>query len=544
VGTVIDSFFWRAAVSSQGSSTSATPEQGFRSILFPAPAGSVLDGDWLSRMFVDLNLDKVIDAITKGRDEYNLKPFFNLPLHDVAAINYRQAVLRDIESPVLMNAIVSFAETMRKMRTGLATGNKLYYKRQKQSFFVDAMEKYCDAVENLSNALMHSEIRSEGLGAFNTWLLLYSASEGFSTLRTDGQKLKAALRETRYFLRIRGKAITVLPYGSEPDYGADVLHTFYKFRQGATKAYRFDSNSSIEMNHVEAAVLDLVAKLYPGTFTFLDDFYENHQNFLDPIIADFDREIQFYVAYLEHTARFKQAGLSFCYPVVSDRSKEIGARHAFDVALAATLLGTHSPIVTNDFHLKDPERVLVVTGPNQGGKTTFARTFGQLHYLAALGCPVPGTDAKLFLFDRIFTHFEKAEDSTSLSGKLEEELERMKAILDYATSDSILIMNESFLSTTAADSLFLSEQIMQKITELDALCVTVTFLDEMASFGKSTVSMVCAVDANRADLRTFKIIRKPADGLAYANAIAEKYRLTRSALRARIERIPAEQAAQ
>lgn len=117
----------------------------------------------------------------------------------------------------------------------------------------------------------------------------------------------------------------------------------------------------------------------------------------------------------------------------------------------------------------------------------------------------------------------------------------MKAILDYATSDSILIMNESFLSTTAADSLYLSEQIMQKITELDALCVTVTFLDEMASFGKSTVSMVCTVDANKADLKTFKLIRKPADGLAYANAIAEKYRLTRSALRARIERIPAEQ---
>ncbi|MHC1784092.1 MAG: DNA mismatch repair protein MutS [Anaerolineaceae bacterium] len=403
---------------------------------------------------------------------------------------------------------------------------KLYYQYHQQGWVLEAAILYCDAIDTLSEELCHIQINSRGLTDFSTYLKNYAHSKKFIALKRESQDLKAELSSIKYSVIIKGNNVRVRKYESEIDYSPEVERSFEKFKQKDVKNYRVDVAISSGMNHVQKQIVDCVARLYPDIFKELDGYFKKNMDFMDETILSFDRQIQFYLSYLEFIGNFKEKGLEFCYPEVTNEDGTIRVNDTFDIALANKFIYDQNPIICNDFFLEGKERIIVVSGPNQGGKTTFARMFGQLHYLASIGCPVPGRNARLFLFDRIFTHFEKEEDIRNLRGKLQDDLVRIHSILDQATPKSIIILNEIFTSTTLKDAIFLSKEIMNRIIKLQALCVCVSFIEELTTLSEQTVSMVSTVFPDNPALRTFKIIRKPADGLSYAICIAEKHHLT------------------
>ena len=503
----------------------------FHSILF---AGGIDHRAGEPDFFADLRLDQVVAALTAGREEYDLARFFYLPLHEVEAVRYRHHVLVDLEQDAVLSAVHDFAATQQRMRKQLAFMAKLHYALQKQRWFLQAASVYCDGVRALQEALAGLSLRSRGFLGLRDYLNGYVESDEFVTLTDDTRRVQDDLAAVEYAVHLRGNRVRVSRYEGEADMSGEIERTFERFKQGAVKDYRARLRDHADMNHVEAQILDLVAKLHPEAFARLEQFGMRHERYLDETVGRFDREIQFYLAYLDYIEPLKNKGLPFGLPRVSARSKEVAATGTFDLALAAKLTGDGRSVVCNDFQLTGGERILVVSGPNNGGKTTFARTFGQLHYLASLGLPVPGAHVRLFLPDRIFTHFEREEEIETLRGKFEDELYRIHEILEHATSASVLIMNESFGSTTLSDAVVVGSEVVRQIIDLDALCVFVTFVDELSTLGPSTVSMMSTVVPEDPAVRTYKIVRKDADGLAYAAAIADKYGLSYEALRKRV----------
>ncbi len=507
----------------------------FQSILYRANRPDLLmEQAAAPGFFGDLNFDQIVAAVTAGRDEYDLKPFFHRSLNDVGEIAYRQQIMQDLECSSVFEPIVSFAAAMREVRSLLRASEQAHYRWHKNGWFLEAAAAYCEAVRQLSASLTATDLRSAGLQGFCEYLSGYIASAAFAGLAADTEKVKTALESIKYSILVRDLAVTVREYQDESDYSAEIEESFAKFRHGDTKDYRQKLTEYAGMGHVDAQIVEFVARLNPEIFATFEQYCIDYNGFIDPILRRFDREVHFYVSYLQYIGNIKRAGMRFCYPKVAQPATTIYGNDVFDLALAAKLASEGGTVVPNDFRLDDGERVLVVSGPNQGGKTTFARALGQLHYLARLGCPVPGSQAQLMLCERTFTHFEKQEDIEDLHGKLQDDLLRIRQILRQATPHSLVIINEIFSSTALDDAVFLATEIMRRVLAIGCLCVCVTFLDEVAALDPSVVSMVSTVVPDDPAQRTFKLVRRPADGRAYAMAIAEKHRLTYPSLKKRL----------
>ena len=434
-----------------------------------------------------------------------------------------------------MEPVRKFANAMRAVRGKLAQAGKLHYTYQQEAWILDAADVYCGAVLALEAAIALAQPNSSAFEAFQNFLADYVSSPSFLSLRGDISTVRSQLDAIRYTLLIGNSSITVTPYLGEPDYEREIEDDFSRFQQGDVKGRAFKFAETVEMNHIQAGVLDRVVLIFPEVFSALDDFVSTHGGFLE---LD-HRKVRPRGSVLRrlcgsHRASRRRQACSFCFPQVSQSREALHASGAFDLALANTLLGKGKSVVVNDFHLAAEERIIIVSGPNQGGKTTFARMFGQLHYLSSLGLPVPGVSARLPLFDRIFTHFEIQEDVHNLRGKLHDDLYRLRKTLSSASSRSVIILNEVFNSTSLSDAVFLSGEILRAILDLEALCVCVTFIDELALLGPQVVSMASTVNPQNVAERTFKVMRKPPDGLAYAISIAEKYRLTYRQLQERL----------
>jgi DNA mismatch repair protein MutS len=314
----------------------------------------------------DLNLDQIVAAVAGDREERDLiTTVLFRPLHDAGTVRYRQQVFQDLDDPALLKAVRRFCRLMSDVRAHLRQLEQMRDTRQRQGWFLDAAGIYCDAVATLAERLAAAAPGSRALREFRDYPVSYAASPGFAALAGDTTDRKKSLARIRYCTRIRGDQVEVSRYAGEADYSAAVLQTFERFKQGAARDYLIRYRTDPGMNHIAAQITELVARLFPDEFTALEEYCRAHAGFPDEGIARADRELQFYLAYLDYIAPVQAAGLRFCYPEVSASAGNVRADGVFDLALAHKLAAGRTPAVTNDFRLE--------SSPTSSGRKTLPR---------------------------------------------------------------------------------------------------------------------------------------------------------------------------
>ena len=114
------------------------------------------------------------------------------------------------------------------------------------------------------------------------------------------------------------------------------------------------------------------------------------------------------------------------------------------------------PFVPNDLDLHDTRRMLIVTGPNMGGKSTYMRQAALIVILAGIGSYVPAAAARIGPVDRVFTRIGAADDLAGGRSTFMVEMTEAANILNNATRDSLVLMDEIGRGTSTFDGLSLA----------------------------------------------------------------------------------------
>ena len=142
-------------------------------------------------------------------------------------------------------------------------------------------------------------------------------------------------------------------------------------------------------------------------------------------------------------------------------------------------LSVKKRVVGNDADAKGKE-LIIVTGANQGGKSTFLRSVGLAQLMMQSGMFVPAESFGASICRNLFTHFKREEDAAMISGKFDEELSRMSNIVDHIAPYSMILFNESFAATNEREGSEVARQIMTALLEKSVRIVCVTHLYELA----------------------------------------------------------------
>jgi len=460
----------------------------------------------------DLELNTLFDAMSKG-DEFLLKVVRKSILtglqNDIETILYRQNILKDVLKNIsIINKIYEITIEAIELRKG----SWLEISKYPSAILYEAkkmMDLYLNVLEKLRDiANEHSEkFESEGFKKFFEMIKKELNDEYFIELKNHLKQLEFS--EGILCSAELGKGNVSVNYKlsklkSEKknwlNRTLEKIHLWIEELLDKKKSeYTFylserDESGARMLAELNDRIINSAANVLAQSTNHIKNFFE--------ILRI---ELSFYLGCANLYSELLQLKAPVCFPIPLDtKERKHSFKGLYDVCLVLT---KKEKIVGNDIDI-DNKNMVIITGANQGGKSTFLRSIGLSQLMMQSGMFVSSESFSASICDSFFTHYKREEDTTMKSGKLDEELERMSTIIDNITPSSILLFNESFAATNEIEGSQIATQITRALMEKRIRVFFVTHLYEFARslYERNKINILfLRAERNKDGTRSFKL---------------------------------------
>lgn len=546
----------------------------------------------------DLGLDAVCKSLTDdGKEQKMIMNIISQLTADPRVSAYRQKVFADIlalpELRAKMTELFDKMEFIRSFGTMHKNSDEelglwhLFHR-------LDELNDYINCVEAMRECLSDERIQSQGLKDLRSYIdELYSEAyfaemkKDIAALRLKASDVQSVTLGINVNERFEAVSMGLISVNSKPfkksgivsnfadavsakdkiqdttDWDGDMHYRQIDKQQSMSIAEFMDKfggfsavrNSPFVDGNIRATVVrtpdddgtanstfyleTVINKMLGSLVKKLRDTLTKYANVAIVNISSLIPEFVYYIRFAEFIGRLTDAGARFCEAEVSD-STDMTARGFYNLKLAVNF-EDKSEIVPNDLDFDADRTLYILTGANRGGKTTITQAVGQLFALAQGGIYVPAESFAYRPVDCIYTHFPADEDKTMDLGRLGEECIRFKEIYTDCTSDSLVLMNETFSTTSFEEGYYIARDSVRALMEKNVRTIYNTHMHKLASDaeelnrgnkGARVASLIMKSDGGK---RSFKVEVASPEGMSYASDIAKKYGVTYEMLTGRKE---------
>lgn len=402
----------------------------------------------------------------------NIKKVMTLSLCDQNEIVYRQDILKDcMDNPAMINKLWNIASTV-SLKTEKLVNRSLIsgYPKAVLEESMEMMKVYLEELKKIRDIILdhQSEFKSTGMKNFCN------------------------------------RTIETFP-GTFFDEAAVFLHEC-RFRNGILlkgqpgKGNKTKDYSVINSREKESKTTGFLKKLRNEAFTFLIDESDTgsmnalsdiEQNGLSALasivrqasegISDFllslRKELAFYKGCLNLQDTLRIFHEPICFPDIDispNRIYKFKELYDLSMVLTSKLHAVGNTLTLNQY------RLLIITGANQGGKSTFLRSLGMAQVMMQCGMFVGAKTYTGFISKGIYSHFRNEEDADMKSGKFDEELRRLNKIIDCIKPGATIFLNESFAATNEKEGTEIARQVTNAFLEKGINICFVTHFYEYA----------------------------------------------------------------